>query len=220
MMSREKMIVKIQNLLDLANNNPNENEAIAAALKAQELMAKYDVQIADVTDPCIDQEIIQEIISFKKNTGYCIKWRFSLAQLISNNFKVKFFTIEKDDVVFYGYKSDVQIAVSVFNFLFNTGNKLSLRYYNACRNAGATNTRGLMNSYLLGFMAGLKDVLEKQCTELMIVIPQEVSDSFEKMSQHFSTFSGNISHSGNTAAYENGKFEGRSVAESRSIDVA
>ena len=31
----EKIIVKIQNLLDLANNNPNENEAVAAALKAQ-----------------------------------------------------------------------------------------------------------------------------------------------------------------------------------------
>lgn len=36
----EKILNKIKNLLDLANNNPNENEAIAAALKAQELMAK------------------------------------------------------------------------------------------------------------------------------------------------------------------------------------
>ena len=30
----EKILNKIKNLLDLANNNPNENEAIAAALKA------------------------------------------------------------------------------------------------------------------------------------------------------------------------------------------
>lgn len=37
----EKIIEKIQKLLSLANSS-NENEAMAAALKAQELMAKYD----------------------------------------------------------------------------------------------------------------------------------------------------------------------------------
>lgn len=41
----EKILNKIKNLLDLANNNPNENEAIAAALKAQELMAKYNIEL-------------------------------------------------------------------------------------------------------------------------------------------------------------------------------
>ena len=36
----EDIIKKIKNLMDLANNNPNQHEALAAALKAQELMAK------------------------------------------------------------------------------------------------------------------------------------------------------------------------------------
>ena len=43
MESREKILEKIEKLLALAGNNPSENEAISAALKAQELMAKYKI---------------------------------------------------------------------------------------------------------------------------------------------------------------------------------
>ena len=48
MEKREKILKKIENLLALAGNNPSENEAIAAALKAQELMAKYNIELADI----------------------------------------------------------------------------------------------------------------------------------------------------------------------------
>lgn len=44
----EKIIEKIKNLMDLASNNPNQNEAMAAALKAQELMAKYNVHMTNL----------------------------------------------------------------------------------------------------------------------------------------------------------------------------
>ena len=47
-MTTEKILNKIKNLLDLANNNPNEHEALAAALKAQELMAKYGVDASAI----------------------------------------------------------------------------------------------------------------------------------------------------------------------------
>ena len=42
-MTTEKIMEKIKKLLALANNNPSEDEAMAAALKAQEMMAKYNI---------------------------------------------------------------------------------------------------------------------------------------------------------------------------------
>lgn len=56
----EKILNKIKNLLDLANN-PNENEAIAAALKAQELMAKYNIELDQLDDKKETREIVEEI---------------------------------------------------------------------------------------------------------------------------------------------------------------
>ena len=46
--SRERLIKRIQNLLKLAGNNPNEYESSAAALKAQALMEKYHISMEEV----------------------------------------------------------------------------------------------------------------------------------------------------------------------------
>lgn len=216
--SIEEMINKIQNLLDLANNNPNENEAMAAALKAQELMAKYNIELEEVRQTPQDEAIIEEIIKFDKNTGYCIKWRFDLARTIATNFKVKFFSIDHDYVVFYGFKSDVQIAASVFNFLFSTGNKLSCKYYYQCQKEGRS-TKGVMNEWLMGFIQGLRDVLAKQCTALMIVTPKKVEDEYAIRSKDFKKVANNISRSYDRQAYEDGRSEGRATANARSIEA-
>lgn len=218
MQNIEKMIEKIQNLLDLANNNPNENESIAAALKAQELMAKYNIEVEEVRQAPQDEEIIRDIIKFDKNTGYCIKWRFNLAKIIATNFKVKTWSIGKDDVAFYGFKSDVQIAVSVFNFLFSTGNKLSCKYYYQCKNEGKP-TKGVMNEWLMGFIQGLADVLEKQCTALMIVVPKKVEEEYKEVSKGFVTVNRTISRSYDPRAFEDGRTEGRATANARSIEA-
>jgi hypothetical protein len=217
MMSREKAIEKIANLLDLADNNPNENEAIAAALKAQELMAKYDIELTDCKGTSLDEEISKEVINFEKNTGYCIKWRFQLASIIARNFKVKHYTIGKDSIVFYGFKSDAKIASQVFSFLFETGNKLSAKYYYKCKEEGRQ-TRGVMNTYLVGFMKGLQEVLEKQCHELMIVVPKKVEEEYEEMSKDFTSFRPHLSYSGDSRAYNDGREDGKTAATARSIE--
>lgn len=46
----ESVLKKIRNLLALAGNNPNENEAHAAACKAQELLAKYHLSMSDIKE--------------------------------------------------------------------------------------------------------------------------------------------------------------------------
>lgn len=53
------IIDKIQKLLNLSENNPNSSEAESAMLKAQALMAEYNVSVAKSMDP----EAVEKIVS-------------------------------------------------------------------------------------------------------------------------------------------------------------
>ena len=55
----EKIISRVNRLLALADleKNPSEQEAIAASMKVQELLAKYNLDIADVTGEEKEEEI-------------------------------------------------------------------------------------------------------------------------------------------------------------------
>ena len=123
----EKILNKIKNLLDLANNNPNENEALAAALKAQELMAKYNVELDQLDEKKENREIVKEIYK-ASNKHEMKKWKIGLASIVANNFRCECYFLDKKDVVFYGYKEDAKIALQVFTFLYETGNKFAVRY--------------------------------------------------------------------------------------------
>lgn len=211
----EKIIEKIQKLLALANNNPNENEAMAAALKAQRLMAENDISLEQVDETIDNKEIVKEIYH-ASNKHEMKKWKFGLANVVANNFRCKVFFLDGKDVVFYGYQADAKIALQVFTFLYEVGNKLAVRYYNKCKKEGR-NTQGVMNTYLIGFKDGVASVLEKQCTALMIVTPQEVTDSFEEMTAGWGTLKTTIRISRDSRAYDTGKQDGRDTANSRSL---
>lgn len=217
MENREKVLKKIENLLALAGNNPSENEALAAALKAQELMAKYNIELAEVEGQDKSEEIVKEKYAPKANCHYVRKWRYTLANIIARNFCCKTYVVNRETTVFYGYAKDAKIAVEVFKFLFETGNKLANRYYLKCKKEGAE-TKGVLNTYLLGFCDGIKEVLDKQCTALMIVTPKEVEESYAELSKNFGTMSGAISYSGDRKAYATGQREGKDTASARSLE--
>lgn len=212
----EKILNKIKNLLDLANNNPNENEAIAAALKAQELMAKYNIELDQLDDKKETREIVEEIYH-QSDKHEMRKWKIGLADIIAQNFRCKVYFMNKKDVVFYGYKEDAKIALNVFTYLYEIGNKFAVRYYNKCKKEGEE-TRGVMNTYLVGFKDGVAEVLEKQCTALMIVTPKEVTESFEEMTSGWKTIKSTLRLSGDTSAYSNGKSDGRDMATARNTE--
>lgn len=215
--SRTKILEKIEKLLALAGNNPNENEAMDAALKAQELMAKYNIELADVEGPGKSETIVMETYAPKANCHYVRKWRYNLASIVAKNFCCKTYVINSETTVFYGYEKDAKIAVEVFKFLFETGNKLANRYYLKCKKEGRE-TKGVLNTYLVGFCDGIKEALDKQCTALMIVIPKEVEEAYAEHSKGFGTMTNNLRMSSDSRAYSEGKTEGRSAASSRSIE--
>lgn len=212
----EKILNKIKNLLDLANNNPNENEAIAAALKAQELMAKYNVELDQLDEKKETREIVKEIY-YQSGKHEMRKWKLGLASIIAQNFRCKVYFLGGKDAVFYGFKEDAKIALQVFTYLYEIGNKFAVRYYNKCKKEGR-DTRGVMNTYLVGFRDGAAEVLGKQCTALMIVTPKEVTESFDEMSKDWKTATTRLRMSGNVAAYSNGKRDGKDIATARSIE--
>lgn len=214
-MTNEKIIEKIKNLLDLAGNNPNENEAMAAALKAQELMAKYNIDSSAIDTDESEKELFHATYN---DTGKheMKKWKVTLSNIIARNFCCRLY-FHGTSVVFYGYKKDAQIAVEVFRFLYEAGNKFAVRYYTKCKKEGK-NTKGIMNTYLQGFCAGIKEVLDRQCTALMIVIPKEVNESFETMTANWKTKNTHITQSYDAAAYSQGKIDGKETATARGIE--
>lgn len=224
MCNMDKMVEKISNLLDLANNNPNENEALAAALKAQELMAKYHIELADLSH---DSETkISEKLCNADGSG-SLKWQAILANVIADNFCCKTYRTEKDNnigvrrkyIVFYGYEHDAKIAKEVFTFLYNAGLKLAKKEYNDARKAGKY-TKYVTNTYLMGFCNGIKEVLGKQCTALMVVTPKEVEDGFAEMSKYFRKSKCTVKTSRDSDLYERGVRDGKDTVNSRSIEKA
>lgn len=214
-MTRERAIELIQKLLRTAQDKgASENEAMIAALRAQEIMAKYNVTITDVED---DEE--DEIVKSGFSTGTGNKWKYNLAHVIADNFCCKCYWLGREKVVFYGYKRHAEVAREVFRFLYNTGNRLATNYYFRVRNAGR-NTNGVKNTFLIGFTYGVKSVLEKQCTALMLVTPKEVEEQFnETIARGARTISNTINHSGSTEARKAGYQSGRDVASARYLET-
>ena len=224
MCNMDKMVEKISNLLDLANNNPNENEALAAALKAQELMAKYHIELADLSHDS-GTKISEELCSTDGSGS--LKWQDILANVIADNFCCKTYRTEKGNnigvrrkyTVFYGYEHDAKIAKEVFMFLYNAGIKLAKKEYNDARKAGK-HTKYVTNTYLMGFCTGIKEMLGKQCTALMVVTPKEVEDGFAEMSKSFRSRRIVMKRTNDSDLYERGVRDGKDTVNSRSIEKA
>lgn len=217
-----KIIEKINNLFDLANNNPNENEAMSAALKAQELMAKYNISMVQLNDSEEREEIVTigvNVNDINKNSG-SIKWRFDLSNVVAKNFRCEVCYSNIGHVYFVGYRTDSEIAARTFTFLFQTGNRLATNYYNKIYRSGG-DTKGVKTAYLWGFTRGVQDRLERQSFELMIVEPKEVKETFEEITKGFkqksirqkATRGANFDE-----AYETGREDGNSVVDGTRIE--
>lgn len=224
MENTNKIIEKIKNLFDLSRNNPNENEAMAAALKAQELMAKYNVSMVQVDDAedSTSEEITTTCVNVNeiKGSNGTIKWRFELARAVGSNFRCEICFSNVGDVYFVGYKTDSEIAANTFKFLFETGNRLSVRYYQKARSLGM-NTDGIRYAYLIGFVRGIKDRLERQSFELQIVTSREVKDKFNEMTQGYKKkdVKTSVKCNRNCAyAFDTGRDDGRNVVDGTRLE--
>lgn len=139
---------KIQKLLKLAGNNPNENEAASAMSKVQELLAQYNLSMADVdatgqakaTSSSPDTETARTKTTSKSSAMYdyqvklmravaeahfCIYW---IGSDYSYNAKTGKYKSTKKHVL-VGREANVAVALGVFDYLNGTINRLANAIY-------------------------------------------------------------------------------------------
>ena len=211
-----KVIEKIQKLFALANNNPSEEEAASAALMAQRLMAKHNISATDI-DAVLTQD--EKIVVERYDCGAGKAWKFTLSSIIAQNFRCKTFSYGKRLIAFYGYETDAAAAKQTFEFLFKMGHRLADREVHR-KFAATGRTAGVYNSFCLGFLAGIKEKLDAQCTALMIVIAPKVTEEYETYSSNFKERSSKslIQSDFDRSAYETGMTEGRAAMGRRELE--
>ena len=177
-MTREDALNLIQKLFNLGDKerNNSDQEAELAILKAQKLMAEYDISIEEIKEEK-EPEYSHEMCEHKWNYGY----RIPLANVLAKNFRCELYEIGKS-IVFMGRKVDATICRQTFEFAYKYIMKRGNQEYNRRYEMGYT-TRGVFNSYARGFIIGLKKSLDEQCVALAIVTPPDVTAKFKEMSE-------------------------------------
>ncbi len=218
MIGKEKVEL-IKQLLSLSKSKVNAHEAQVAALKAQQIMAKYNISLTDVETE-EQSETIEAATPIETGAGR--KWKYTLAAIVASNFKCKVFGIKENNTIcFYGYSSDTQVAAEVFKFLFKHGDKMAAKEVREIKKKGR-DSHGVYNTYLCGFCHGLQSALDAQCKALQLVVPKEVIESYDNFRQsgiwQQNKRSG-IKYQPNTDSYNNGYREGRTAMQRRELDV-
>lgn len=215
-MYNERVIDKIKKLYALANNNTSAEEAADAALKAQALMAKYNLSQAEISDAIIADK--EDITTASVDVVAGRKWKFDLARIIARNFRCTLFFNGRRRINFYGYETDTIAASETFKFLFNHGHKLADSEQTKVYKQKGTTT-GVYNSFTLGYIYGIRQKLDAQCTALMIVVPKEVTEQYAEKSKDWGSIKNSLTTttSFDKETYEKGVFEGKIAMGGRQI---
>lgn len=159
---QQRIIVKVKKLLALAKNNIFPGEAEAAALKAQELLHKYNLKLAAApqqeNDPAgvfVPQEAAPDPTRLFVCSEHVValreQWLPSWVKLLANGVS-DVFDVESVRglqgcyvvVVFIGVEPDVSVACQLFAYLYN--------FVSSCPLAGRSS--GEKNDWRLGFAVG------------------------------------------------------------------
>lgn len=165
---------KIQKLLALTGNNPSAQEAQAALLKAQALMAKYNIEApADGSGKAVKYEIVTTKVKPHKFNN-------TLGVTIANSFACKII-ISGGHLVIFGHAENAKAAGAALEFAFNVMRKGGDK---ATRDAGYIpgheGAAHYYNSYVIGFINGLKQALDAQTVALAVVVPEDVNNQFKR----------------------------------------
>lgn len=213
---KEHMINKVKKMLALAENNPSQEEAIAAALQAQKLMAKYNIHEDEVTLEEIKDEI-DSVFSEQPHDSHLMKWRKILAKIVAEAFRCNAYMHGKD-VVFRGYLEDAKLALEVYLSLYSVGHALAKKTESKARSMNGT-AKGVYNSFTAGFLKGVSDAFNEQCTALMIVTPKEVKEDFAQFCKESCKSATTVSLKSNDyKAFSSGYEEGKSAVKARALE--
>ena len=212
---RTKIIAQIKKVLALAKDNPSIEEGLAAALKAQELMVKYNIHEQEVEWEEVKDEISSVFIS-EIGKLVLMAWRKQLAVIVARNFRCKCY-MRGNAVAFRGYTQDIKIAAEVFKTLYDIGERLGYKAEAEVRKMYGT-AKGVHNTFIAGFLKGIEEGFGEQCTALMVVTPKEVEDEFEHFSKDFKPGRGKALEVIDSGIFEKGVAEGKNAVKARQVE--
>lgn len=208
--AKDRILRRIRSLLELAQSEVNEAEAIAAAMKAQELLAQYDIDESevDVTTKLTDEIGEEDIYDVTK-----VGWDRNLAAVIAKDFRCEAIVSGRGILKFIGFKRDIAVAFTTYKFLRAVAENLWTKRFKENKKNGV---KGNKMSYMLGFVAGVKAKLDENCTALKLVVPKEVNDymgdNYPKLRKSRPAVS-----KWNSNDYNSGKVDGKNSISSRSL---
>ena len=217
--AREKVVSKVRSLFErTVGNGCSESEAIAAALAAQRLVAKYGITDEELSDGRDRGEIAEE-----KSAQVTTAWSADLALAVAEAFRCRVYALArrgtpKKSFTFVGYATDASSARLAFDYLHRASMRLaSEETAHLRREFPHASMRGVKASYCAGFCAGVRDELERQTQALMVVVPAAVNDAYDGI------VGGSRSYRPRSRAvyddvFSTGRSAGRDAARSRGIE--
>lgn len=221
-MEKEKIIDKIRKLLELSKNNPNKEEAILALTKARELMFKHNVDIENIKKD--DTNYFEKIVQLKKWKNWIIFFVMYLNDAFGTFSLYNEYTKR---VYFYGEKEKVLGVSEIFEFLFEIADYLAMKEYRNYLKEYGTG-KGIYLSYILGFINGVNNALEKQNREFeeygIVIVTSEVlkqqvrkdKNAVEKSEKRL--FNKNINTDLNREVFDKGYDEGITILDKKQIE--
>lgn len=221
-MEKEKIIDKIRKLLELSKNNPNKEEAILALTKARELMFKHDINMENIKKD--DTNYFEKIVQLKKWKNWIL---FFLMYLNDAFGTFSLYNEYTKRVYFYGEKEKVLGISEIFEFLFEVADYLAMKEYRNYLKEYGTG-KGIYLSYILGFINGVNNALEKQNREFeeygIVIVTSEVlkqqvrkdKNAVEKREKKL--FNKNINEDLNREVFDKGYDEGITILDKKQIE--
>lgn len=177
-----KIIDKIEKLLKLSSSS-NENEARSAMMKAQELMAKYEIKREQLRD---GEQEERPVVSFSSVT-FRDEWVQMVSGVIADNFRCRCLSVSRPGsrgafrVRFYGYEEDAEICINIFNYAVKVVRQRFATLRAVYAHVNKEFGKDEKMNYVLGFCHGLEKNFEEQKSQsqsfaLALVTPKAVND--------------------------------------------
>lgn len=171
-MNRESLLDSIQRLLALSGS-PNQHEAESALAKAQELMLRHQITIAEVETADVGQDdwVDVEAVECSRTPPFEVPF---VTEIVAKFFFVRAYWNHRlgrsgKQLHFFGNAENVQVAVYVFTYL----RRVYRRLWRV-----ASLEHGLIGRYMRGYYAGVSDGLNaKLVAEREVVIEQASSNA-------------------------------------------
>lgn len=185
-MGMQEVKERIAKLLALAGNNPSENEAKAALLKARMLMAEHKLR-PEECEVLREQKVVKSLIGVSC-TGRTDTWAVNLSAIIAAHYCCIAWRRHTKGTMtqhigFCGLEDDFEICSRIYRCAFDFVSSESKRIFKEnARRISADARRRAAEAYGWGFCVGLQEALKTQQEEhqewgLVMVVPKEVNEA-------------------------------------------